>query len=313
MREATRPRIGVFDSGIGGLSILKALRAELPHADFIYIADSGHAPYGERDTAHVLARARAITAQLLSRHVHAVVIACNTATAAAIGQLRIDLPHLPFIGVEPACKPAARLSQTGHIGLLATRSTLASAPCQALLAMHAGGARGVRFSVQACDGLAHAIEDYAVTRNAIKVRALCAEYTRLVGSFGSQIGQIDTLVLGCTHYAFASEHLRTLVGPNVRIMDNSQAVARQTQRRLQALDGLDGEGLPMPAPSALGIRSPTEAAIENYPSEVDAVPHNDKTTEAGETALFTTGQPSVLQAAAWQWLGLTRTPETLSF
>jgi glutamate racemase len=103
--------IGVFDSGIGGLSVLKALRAELPLEDFIYIADSGHAPYGERDDAHVLARSRALTAHLVEKNVKALVIACNTATAAAINQLRADYPQLPIIGVEPALKPAALLSR----------------------------------------------------------------------------------------------------------------------------------------------------------------------------------------------------------
>ncbi len=107
--------IGVFDSGIGGLSILRALRAELPHENFIYIADSGHAPYGERDDAFVLARSRAVTACLVRQNVQALVIACNTATAAAIDFLRAEHPDLPIIGVEPALKPATRLSQTRRI------------------------------------------------------------------------------------------------------------------------------------------------------------------------------------------------------
>jgi len=121
--------IGVFDSGIGGLSVVQALRTELPHEHFIYVADSGHAPYGERDVAHVLARSRAITRYLVSQDVKAVVVACNTATAAAIHRLRLEHPVLPLIGVEPALKSALALSKTGRIGVMATRGTLTSAKC----------------------------------------------------------------------------------------------------------------------------------------------------------------------------------------
>ena len=157
--------IGVFDSGIGGLSVLQALRAELPHEHFIYIADSGHAPYGERDVAHVLARSRAIVQYLLSQNVKALVIACNTATAAAIQLLRAEHPGLVLIGVEPALKPAVALSKTGRIGVMATRSLLSSAKFQALLASQAGHAT---FVLQPCDGLADAIEHSAETGCAIE-------------------------------------------------------------------------------------------------------------------------------------------------
>ena len=133
--------IGIFDSGIGGLSVLKALRAELPCEDFIYIADSGHAPYGERDDAHVVARSLAISKYLVKQNIKALVVACNTATAAAIDQLRATYPTLPIVGVEPALKPAVQLSQTKHIGVMATRSTLASARFAALLAAHSDQAR----------------------------------------------------------------------------------------------------------------------------------------------------------------------------
>lgn len=267
----TRQAIGVFDSGIGGLSVLKALRAAMPHEDFIYIADSGHAPYGERDEAHVLARSRAIVQHLVRHNVKALVIACNTATAAAIALLRGEYPTLALVGVEPALKPAVALSQTGRIGVMATRSTLASAKFQALLAAQSGGAKDVRFIVQPCDGLAHAIETSADTGDTTRTQALCAHYTRAIGEFGTQAGQIDTLVLGCTHYPFASEHLRPLVGPAVHLIDNGEAIARQTQRLL-------------PSPS--------------LDSDLNAP------AGAGQVRLFTTGQPPTLQAAALRWLGL---------
>jgi glutamate racemase len=262
--------IGVFDSGIGGLSVLKALRAELPLEDFIYIADSGHAPYGERDDAHVLARSRALTAHLVEKNVKALVIACNTATAAAINQLRAEYPQLPIIGVEPALKPAALLSRTRRIGVMATRSTLASSRFKELLDSLAGQAE---FVLQPCDGLADAIElgieAHAEADNATKIIAACARNIGAMGQFGLENGEIDTLVLGCTHYPFASEALRTLLGPKVQLVDTGAPVARQTRLRL-----------PASAPE------PGAALVE------------------GQIQLFATGQVSTLQAAALRWLQL---------
>ena len=259
--------IGVFDSGIGGLSVLKALRAALPHEDFIYVADSGHSPYGERDEAHVLARSRVIAQYLVGQHVKALVVACNTATAAAVKLLRSEHPGLALIGVEPALKPAVVLSQTGRIGVMATRGTLASEKFRALLAMQSSHAR---FVLQPCDGLADAIERSAETGDTSKTIALCAQYTGAMGRFGTEPGQIDTLVLGCTHYPFASEALRVLLGPKVQIVDNGEAVARQTQRLTQLVQIA-------PAEESMG---------------------------RGQVDLFSTGQPQALEAAASRWLGL---------
>ena len=266
--------IGVFDSGMGGLSVLRALRDALPHEHFIYIADSGHAPYGERDEAHVLARSRAIVQYLAGQNVKALVMACNTATAAAIHLLRTEHPGLALIGVEPALKPAVALSKTGRIGVMATRSTLSSAKFRALLDSQAGRAT---FVVQACDGLADAIERSAETGDATKTIALCARYTSAMGQFGTKTGDIDTLVLGCTHYPFASEQLRALLGPDVQLIDNGEAVARQTRRLL---------------------------AIES---------HAPATSASAQVSLFTTGQPQTLQAAAQRWLGLSATARVLLF
>jgi glutamate racemase len=221
--------IGVFDSGIGGLSVLKALRAELPFEDFVYIADSGHAPYGEREEAHVIQRSRLITGHLLAQHqISALVIACNTATAAAIHWLRQAHPGLPIIGVEPALKPAVAQSQTKRIGVMATRSTLASAKFRALLASLTGQAD---FICQPCDGLADAIEH----DDTPKIVALCEEYTGAIGQFGINNGHIDTLVLGCTHYPFVRDVLAKVVGPEVHLIDNGEPVARQTRRMLPSL------------------------------------------------------------------------------
>ncbi|HSN80329.1 MAG TPA: glutamate racemase [Rhodoferax sp.] len=263
MPEAAQVKhpIGVFDSGVGGLSILKALRAELPHEDFIYVADSGFAPYGERDQGFVLARARIIARYLLSQPdlaIQALVVACNTATAAAIHLLRQDHPHLPIIGVEPALKPAIALSKTRHIGVMATRGTLNSQKFKTLLTGLADRAQVIG---QPCDGLADAIE----RNDTDKIKALCAQYTQAMGPFGTRQGDIDTLVLGCTHYPFASHHLQARVGPNVRLVDNGEPVARQTRRMLPSLSG-------------------------------DSAP--------GQCLLLTTGDPTILQRAAGRWLGL---------
>ena len=158
MPRADAP-IGVFDSGIGGLSVLRALRAALPHDDFVYFADSAHAPYGERDDAHVQARSRAVLAELQAAHgIKAFVIACNTATAAAAEALRAAHPDQVIVGIEPALKPALTLTRTGRIGVLATRGTLASPKFRAL---HHGLATRAEFVLQPCDGLATAIEKEA--------------------------------------------------------------------------------------------------------------------------------------------------------
>lgn len=276
--QASQP-IGVFDSGVGGLSVLRALRAELPREHFVYFADSGHAPYGERDDRHVIARSRAVTAALRAGYgIKALVIACNTATAAAVHLLRAEHPDLPIIGVEPALKPAVGLSTTHHIGVMATRGTLGSAKFAALLASLAGLAT---FTLQACDGLADAIERQETS----KVIALCDQYTLGMGAFGTQNGQIDTLVLGCTHYPFAAECLQAHAGPQVRLIDTGEPVARHTHQLLQT------RHIPLqPAGTA------TEFA--------DAHP--------ALLTLVSSGSPQVLQAAAARWLGLALPVHTIA-
>ena len=254
--------VGVFDSGIGGLSVLRALRAELPGEDFIYVADSGHAPYGERDAQHVIERSLAITRWLIeTQHIKALVVACNTATALAIEELRQTFPLLPFIGVEPALKPAAQQSHTHRIGVMATRGTLGSAKFQSLLASLQGQGE---FVLQACDGLADAIE----RGQREQVAALCAQHLQAMGPWGKAAGQIDTLVLGCTHYPFAQSHLQTLVGADVALLESGAPVARQTRRVLDA-----------------------RQALNHQPT--------------GHTRLFATGEPDNLHQAAQNWLGLT--------
>jgi len=234
--SADRP-ISVFDSGIGGLTVLAALRAELPHERFFYFSDAGNAPYGERGDAFVIARSRAVARALIEKHgTKALVVACNTATAAAIAQLRADWPGLPLIGVEPALKPAAAATRTGHVGVLATRGTLGSAKFRALYDSLTGLAQ---FHLIACDGLAGAIE----RNDAAQIDALAARYLHALGPLGMHAGQIDTLVLGCTHYPLAAATLRRHAGPEIRFIDTGAPVAQHTHRLLAARGALrDGPG-----------------------------------------------------------------------
>ena len=223
--DRDRP-IGVFDSGVGGLSILRALRTELPAEDFVYFSDAGHAPYGEKDEDFVSDRSLAIAVDLLEQHrIKGLVVACNTATAAAVHLLRAKHTHLPVVGVEPALKPAAALTKTGHVAVLATRGTLSSAKFQSLQRSLQDQAT---FVVVPCDGLAAAIE----TDDQEQIRELCRRYTRDVCCFGTGPGEIDTLVLGCTHYPFAQDVFRDLLGPEIQLVETGEPVARQTRRLL---------------------------------------------------------------------------------
>ena len=228
--------IGVFDSGVGGLSILKALRAALPAEDFVYLADTGYAPYGERGDAYVIQRTRAIVRQLRDEHaIKLLVIGCNTATAVAIHLARNEHPDLPMVGVEPALKPALALSRTRRIGVLATRGTLASGKFRDL---HGTLRAQAEFVLQPCDGLADAIENH----DAPGIAALCARYARALGELGTRAGQIDTVVLGCTHYAFAQAELTAQAGPGVRLIETGEPVARQTRCLLESAGQLRSAG-----------------------------------------------------------------------
>jgi glutamate racemase len=237
--------IGVFDSGIGGLSILKALRAEMPQESFVYFADTAHNPYGEKPEAFVIERSRAITQQLIDEHhIKALVVACNTATAASIHLLRAEHPGLPIIGVEPALKPAVAISQTKRIAVLATRGTLHSAKFAALLESQRGQAE---FICTPCDGLAELIERHGSVQDTTD---LIANYVHRAGTsrlFGTQNGEIDCLVLGCTHYPLVHPLFRAVVGDAVHIVDNGQAVARRVKSLIHAMP----HALTDPAPPIL--------------------------------------------------------------
>jgi glutamate racemase len=222
--------IGVFDSGVGGLSVLRALRAALPLERFIYFADSAHAPYGEKGDAYVLQRSNAITETLIHEYgIKALVVACNTATAAAIAPLRSAHPDLIIIGIEPALKPAAAASASKRVAVLATRGTLASKKFKALLATQSTQAQ---FICQPCDGLAEAIETHIDDLNAPAIQSLVAQNLSAVGACDTRSG-IDTLVLGCTHYPLIKSMIAAHIAPHIQIIDNGLGVANQLTVRLK--------------------------------------------------------------------------------
>lgn len=213
--------IGVFDSGVGGLSVLRAIAAQLPHEALHYVADSAHAPYGARDAAFIEARALALAGRLVDQGAKMLVVACNTASVVAVARLRERFAALPVVAMEPALKPAATLTKTGTVGVLATERTLASAAVQRLRQAHPQ----VRWLLQPCPGWVDAVErgdlDSAATQ------ALVRQHVRPLVDAGA-----DTLVLGCTHYPFLAACIAQAAGPGVTLVDPAPAVARQVAARL---------------------------------------------------------------------------------
>lgn len=228
MPTAVRAPVGIFDSGLGGLSVLRHVHRLLPHEALVYAADSAFAPYGGKDQATVLARTVAMADFLVAQQVKALVIACNTATAGAIVELRKRYPALPVVGVEPGLKPAALRTKSGTIGVLATERTLASSRFMALEAQIAE-AGGVRFIRQPCPGLADQVEKGEL--HSAATMALVKRYVDPLIAAGA-----DTLVLGCTHYPFLIPQIEAAAGragaPGLAIVDTGDAVARQLARVL---------------------------------------------------------------------------------
>ena len=226
--------IGVFDSGVGGISVLKHIHTLLPHENLLYVADSKYAPYGSRTPTEITARCFEIADFLIAQNAKALVVACNTATAAAIDAMRAkyDLPDfiIPIIGMEPAVKPAAEASKNGIIGVLATVGTLKSAQFAALLENYG---RNVEVVTQACVGLVECVERGELdSQNTLQ---LIQQYCKPLIDEGA-----DTIVLGCTHYPFVRPLIEQVVGADVALIDTGAAVAKYLQKRLQELDLLNG-------------------------------------------------------------------------
>ncbi|MBI5891797.1 MAG: glutamate racemase [Nitrosomonadales bacterium] len=214
--------IGIFDSGVGGLSVLHHIRAILPDANLIYVADSGHVPYGDKSPAYIEARSLALTRFLLSQGAEAIVIACNTATAAAAHTLRVKFGKLPIVAMEPAVKPAVAATRSGVVGVLATVGTLESARFAALLEKYAGK---VKIVTQGCPGLVDVVERGDL--HSTEARRLIERYTEPLLKQNA-----DTLILGCTHYPFLAPLIRDVVGEGIALVDTGAAVARELKRRV---------------------------------------------------------------------------------
>ena len=223
--------IGIFDSGIGGLTVLRHIQDLLPSEPVIYIADREHIPYGNKSDDFIQSRSIFITEFLLAQPVKAIVVACNTATAAAVHTLR-DRYDLPIIGMEPGVKPAIARSRNGIIGILATERTLRSGKFKILLERHANGSD---VYIKPCHGWVEHIE--AGDRNDTLTKAMIEETVAPLLEKG-----VDTLVLGCTHYPFLIEPIRQVVGRDISIIDTGLAVASHLQRRLAENDLLCDSG-----------------------------------------------------------------------
>jgi glutamate racemase len=222
--------VGIFDSGVGGLSVLRHVRAHLPHEHLLYFADSGFAPYGDKPEQVVAARVLAVGGFLVDRGVKALVVACNTATVAAIALLRARYPDLPIVGVEPGLKPAAAATHSGKVGVLATEATLGGEKFL-LLRDQIAAATGTEFLLQPCVGLADQIELGELDSG--DTAAMLERYISPLLGAGA-----DTLVLGCTHYPLVQASIEKVIaratGREITLIDTGDAVARQLARLLEA-------------------------------------------------------------------------------
>ena len=213
--------IGVFDSGVGGLSVLHHIRHVLPNERLIYVADSGHVPYGDKPAAYIEQRSNVLARFLIEQGADAIVIACNTATVAAAASLRSQF-NVPIVAMEPAVKPAVAATRSGVIGVLATVGTLESARFAALLERYAGK---VEIVTQGCPGLVEQVEKGDLS--GARTRELIVRYTAPLLERGA-----DTLILGCTHYPFLAPLITEVVGDTVTLVDTGAAVARQLRSRI---------------------------------------------------------------------------------
>ncbi|WP_343628572.1 glutamate racemase [Roseateles sp.] len=219
------PCIGVFDSGVGGLTVMKALREQLPDAPLHYVADAAHAPYGDRSSAYIVERSVRVAEHLREVGACMAVVACNTATAHAVQAMRERWPEWPVVGIEPGVKPAVAATRNGRIGVMATTATIASRRYEQLVAAHAAD---VTLISQPCPGLVTLIE---------RGDLHSAELDALVERFCAPLreAQVDTVLLGCTHYPLIRERIQAALGDGVHLLDIEHAVARQAKRVWEGL------------------------------------------------------------------------------
>lgn len=232
MQTTPNSPIGIFDSGVGGISVLRALRQQIPDESVLYFGDQGHIPYGPRAMEQIREFSEAITRFLLEQGAKIIVVACNTASAAALQYLREIFPEVPFVGMEPAVKPAAERTHTGKVGVLATPATFQGALYASVVERFANG---VELFQDTCPGLVQQIEQGNLEGPEAR-RILEAALQPMLEK------DIDTVVLGCTHYPFVIPLIQEIVGENVRVIDPAPAVARQTGRLLEARAMRNGSG-----------------------------------------------------------------------
>src|SRR5450759_397488 len=226
--------LGVFDSGVGGLSVVRHLMLQYPGQSLLYLADQAHAPYGERPLAEIRRLAAGITRFLLLQGAQLIVIACNTASAAALLGLRAAFPDVPFVGMEPALKPAAQRTSIRRVGIIATAATFQGELFASLLDRYAAG---IEVRTQVCPDLVSLVE--AGELDSPRAREAVERYLEPLLSAG-----IDELVLGCTHYPFLRPMIEQVAGPGVEIIDPAPAVARQAGRVLFQHGWLADDGAP---------------------------------------------------------------------
>jgi glutamate racemase len=219
--------VGIFDSGVGGLSVAREIRALLPAEPLLYLADTAYCPYGGRPVEEIRDRSVAAVSALVERGVKAVVVACNTATGAALELLREEFP-IPILGLEPAVKPAAQTTTTGRVGVMATSGTLRSERFSRLVSTFA---QGVEVFAVPCPGLVELVEA-GETEGEPTIGALSELLAPL------RDAHVDTVVLGCTHYPFLKDAVAVVMGPDVRLLDSGRAVANHLQRVLTRADAL---------------------------------------------------------------------------
>jgi len=239
--------IGAFDSGVGGLSVLKELIQTLPHEDFVYIADQARIPYGTKNQEQIRMFSEKITSYLIETGAKCIVIPCNTASAFALTYLRNKFPNIPFIGMEPAVKSAVEKTKTGKVGVLATAGTFKS---QRYFSLVERFAQNIEIFEDPCIGLVELIENQNKSETTFDL--LKKVVTPMIKE------DVDTIVLGCTHYPFVLDTLKMILPQNIQVIDPAPAVAKQTKKRLSTLD-------------------------------------LQKTEGTGETSFYTTGEPSILK------------------
>jgi glutamate racemase len=273
--DKPQPLIGVFDSGVGGLSVLRALWTQLPGLPIIYLADQAHVPYGPRPLEQVRQYSSEISRWLIEQGAELIVVACNTASAAALYALRQKFPHISFVGMEPALKPAAEQTHSRKVGVLATPATFQGKLYASVVERFANG---VQVRQHTCPGLVDQIE--AGQLSSPKTRAILEQALAPMLA-----DQIDTIVLGCTHYPFVIPLIKELCGPQVSVIDPAPAIARQTYRLL------------LPRYPDLANSSAGQVSLDKH--------------KPLATNFFTSGNTQAFQRTLAQLLGVAASPKRL--